>query len=95
MMKTLRGKTMPVTWAAVLAGIPVCVAIVPAFLWAGSITARVSEAEKYREAHKLESVHRREFDKLEDAAVKIPEFKQFSSRVLDALQRIEGKLDRR
>lgn len=66
-----------------MAVIPVCVAVVPAFVWAGSITARVRAVESAQE--KVETG--------QEKVVQQPEFKQFSARVLESLQRIEAKLD--
>lgn len=85
---------MPITWAAALALVHFLALLVPGMIWAGGISARVTANEQWRDEHKKESVHRTEFEKLDASAVKQDEFRQFSSRVLDALQRVEQKLDR-
>jgi hypothetical protein len=94
MPEALRGKTMPMTWAAVLGIVNFVVLVVPSVLWAGAVSARLVTMEQAWADHKKESVHRFEFEKLEASAVKQDEFRQFSARVLDALARVESKLDR-
>jgi hypothetical protein len=78
-----------VTWVALAGLIQIVVVLGGTFLFAGDLRARVNALEGNWNAHRKETVHRVEFEKLDAGAVRKEEF----GMLRDQLNRVEAKLD--
>jgi hypothetical protein len=93
---TARGKSsVSVTWAGVALVVQTLVIVIPGFVWAGAAGEKISDLEKYRDQHRLESVMKSDFQELKEQTIRKDAFSEFSARVLESLHRIETQLEKR
>jgi hypothetical protein len=91
----VHGRTVSATWAGLALVVQTLVIVIPGFLWAGAANEKITDLEKYRDQHRLESVQKTDFQELKEAVIRKDQFSEFSARVLESLHRIEERLDKR
>jgi hypothetical protein len=82
------------TWAGLALFVQTLVIVIPGFVWAGAANEKITDLEKYRDQHRLESVMKSDFTELKEQTIRKDAFEQFSARVLESLHRIEERLEK-